>query len=590
MKVIHITTAPESLFFFDGQVGYLKSRGVEIGAISSPGGRLADFGAKHGIRVHAVTMRRRITPLRDLVSVVRLWMLFRRLRPDIVHASTPKAGLLGMIAAFLARTPVRVFHLHGLPHLSATGLKHLLLLASSRVSCALAHRVFCVSHSIAEIAYAFCEKSRIVVWGSGSADGVDSEERFNPDRIPAGAGSGFRQKHGIPPAAAVVTFVGRLVRDKGLVELSQAWRILSAEFPTAYLVIAGDFDPQDPISVEVTRWLSSHPRVRLCGFIGDTPALYMATDLLALPSYREGLPTVALEANSMALPVVTTRVPGCIDAVEDGITGALAQPRDAVSLAHSLRGYLASPSRRIEHGQAGRQRVLRDFRPEPIRKQSLEEYQRLLRARQVHSCLPVAKRIFDILVSIAALAALLPAMGLIALAIRAKLGSPLLFRQVRPGLGETSFTLLKFRTMDCAVDAAGLPMPDSERLTAFGRWLRTTSLDELPALWNVLKGEMSLVGPRPLLPEYLPLYSSRQRRRHEVRPGITGWAQVNGRNELSWSERFELDLWYLDHRSFFLDVGILLLTVWTIIRGRGIVHAGHASMPRFEGGHPEVNS
>jgi len=204
--------------------------------------------------------------------------------------------------------------------------------------------------------------------------------------------------------------------------------------------------------------------------------------------------------------------------------------------------------------------------------------------------LPVAKRIFDILVSIAALAALLPAMGLIALAIRAKLGSPLLFRQVRPGLGETSFTLLKFRTMDCAVDAAGLPMPDSERLTAFGRWLRTTSLDELPALWNVIKGEMSLVGPRPLLPEYLPLYSSRQRRRHEVRPGITGWAQVNGRNDLSWSERFELDLWYLDHRSFFLDVGILLLTVWTIIRGRGIVHAGHASMPRFEGGHPEVNS
>ncbi len=141
-----------------------------------------------------------------------------------------------------------------------------------------------------------------------------------------------------------------------------------------------------------------------------------------------------------------------------------------------------------------------------------------------------------------------------------------------------------------AVDAAGFALPDSHRLTAFGRWLRSTSLDELPALWNVIRGDMSLVGPRPLLPEYLPRYSPEQRRRHDVKPGLTGWAQVNGRNGLSWSEKFDLDLWYVDNRSVLLDLKIVLLTVWTLVRRSGIAQPGHATMPKFMGNHPEANS
>lgn len=193
------------------------------------------------------------------------------------------------------------------------------------------------------------------------------------------------------------------------------------------------------------------------------------------------------------------------------------------------------------------------------------------------------KRLFDVVVAIAALAVLgLPLLVLYAM-VRRKLGSPALFRQVRPGLHGRPFTMIKFRTMTDARGPDGELLPDAQRLTTFGRFLRASSLDELPELWNVLRGEMSLVGPRPLLMEYLPLYSPEQARRHEVRPGITGWAQVNGRNAVSWEERFRLDVWYVDHRSLWLDLRILWLTVRKVLVREGISAQGEATMPRFTG-------
>lgn len=195
----------------------------------------------------------------------------------------------------------------------------------------------------------------------------------------------------------------------------------------------------------------------------------------------------------------------------------------------------------------------------------------------------ILKRVVDILLSALALALLSPLLLLLLCLVRTQLGRPALFRQVRPGLGGRPFTMIKFRTMLDAVDAAGNPLPDEARLTRFGRLLRATSLDELPELWNVLKGDMSLVGPRPLLMEYLPLYSTEQFRRHEVRPGITGWAQVNGRNALSWPERFALDVWYVDNRTFWLDVRIMVLTVRKVFAREGIHEQGRATMSKFTG-------
>jgi len=192
-------------------------------------------------------------------------------------------------------------------------------------------------------------------------------------------------------------------------------------------------------------------------------------------------------------------------------------------------------------------------------------------------------RSLDVALSFAALLLISPVFAFTALAILAKMGTPVLFRQTRIGRNERMFVFYKFRTMTQERDSTGMLLPDERRLTWLGGWLRRLSLDELPQLWNVLKGDMSLVGPRPLLPEYLPRYSRRQRRRHEVLPGITGWAQVNGRNALSWEQKFELDVWYVDHWSLRLDSKILWLTLLKVIRRDGISQHGHATMPEFMG-------
>lgn len=193
------------------------------------------------------------------------------------------------------------------------------------------------------------------------------------------------------------------------------------------------------------------------------------------------------------------------------------------------------------------------------------------------------KRAFDVAVAAAALVLLCLPMAVVCGLVRIKLGSPVFFRQQRPGLRGEPFGMVKFRTMTDDRDASGNLLPDAERLTAFGRFLRSSSIDELPELWNVLKGDMSLVGPRPLLMEYLPLYSKEQARRHEVRPGITGWAQVNGRNMLTWDEKFCLDIWYVDHRGLMLDLRILWLTARKVLVREGISASGEATMSRFEG-------
>ena len=193
------------------------------------------------------------------------------------------------------------------------------------------------------------------------------------------------------------------------------------------------------------------------------------------------------------------------------------------------------------------------------------------------------KRLFDIVGAVLLLLALSPLFAILALSVRFALGAPVFFIQVRPGRHHVPFKMVKFRTMKDEADSSGRLLPDTARLTSFGKFLRSTSLDELPELWNVLKGEMSIIGPRPLLMEYLPLYTPEQARRHEVRPGITGWAQVNGRNALNWEDRFRLDVWYVDHHSLWLDLQILWLTVCKVLAREGISAQGEATMSKFTG-------
>ena len=380
IRLLHITTIPQALGFLIGQVGYMKSQGFEVNALSSPGKLLDRFANAEQVPVYSVRMIRRITPLRDLVAIFQLWQQLRIIRPQIVHTHTPKGGLLGMIAAWLAQVPVRIYSIHGLPLMTATGYRHILLRWSEKASCFLAHQVFCVSHSVRKVVVVegLCSASKVKVLANGSFNGVDATDRFNPKNIGEHIRLKVRRKYGIPDDALVLGFVGRIVRDKGLVELVEAWKILCEEFPTLYLLVVGQFELEDSVPSEVEKLLRTNPRICLTGQVDDIPPLYAVMDVVALPSYREGFGLVAIEASAMALPVVATNIPGCVDAVQDGVTGILVPPRDAQALTEAIYKYLHDPAQRRQHGQAGRERVLRDFRREPIWKAMHQEYVCLL--------------------------------------------------------------------------------------------------------------------------------------------------------------------------------------------------------------------
>lgn len=365
IRVLHVTTVPMSLTFLKGHVPYMRERGIELHALSSPGPELDAFKVDFGVPTYAVPMARRVTPLRDLLAVRRMASVMREVKPDIVHAHTPKGGLLGMLAATLARVPVRIYHMRGLPFQGAKGAKKALLKSTERVACGLAHRVVAVSDSVRGVARkeGFCSADKLIVPANGSGQGVDAQRRFDPARAVEG-GRQRRVELNIPEAAPVVGFVGRLVQDKGLLELERAWQKLRGEDPSPYLLLVGPWEGQDPVPAEVRARLEADPNVRFSGLDWDTPSLYAAMNVVVLPTYREGFPNVVLEAAAMGLPMVATRVTGCIDAVVDGQTGTLVPPQDDEAIAGAVRHYLCNSKVARQHGAAGRERVLRLFRPE----------------------------------------------------------------------------------------------------------------------------------------------------------------------------------------------------------------------------------
>jgi glycosyltransferase involved in cell wall biosynthesis len=392
IRLIHLTTVPMSLRFLAGQPRYMSEHGFEVRAISSPGVELERFAQSEGVQVHAVPMERRITPLLDLIALYRIWRILRSVRPSVVHAHTPKAGLLGMVAAWLARVPVRIYHLHGLEFLNRTGfpgLFRLLLRVTDWTACALSDRVLCVSRSNREIAIAdrICAEQKIRVLLDGSINGVDPERFFPPD---AASKHAARAALGLSDQVFVVGFVGRVVREKGIVELADAWRVLRDEFRDLHLLLVGPLEERDPVPQEVLECLESDSRVIIRGLDWETPRMYAAMDALVLPTYREGFGVVALEAAAMGLPVVATRIPGCVDAVLDGVTGTLVPPRDASSLAAALRRYRADAELRCQHGRAGRARILERFRQEALWAATADEYRALMADRGLAGSHPPA--------------------------------------------------------------------------------------------------------------------------------------------------------------------------------------------------------
>jgi lipopolysaccharide/colanic/teichoic acid biosynthesis glycosyltransferase len=449
----------------------------------------------------------------------------------------------------------------------------------------------------------------LVVLANGTIDGVDAEHQFNPTRFSVNDRALLRHSLQIPNSAQVVGFVGRIVGDKGIRELLEAFGALGDDFPNLHLLIVGAFERHQPLGREALATLENNARIHMVEFVADPAPYFSLMDVLAFPTYREGFGLVAAEASSMEVPVVTTQIPGCVDSVCDRVTGTLVPTRDAQSLAKAISAYLRDSECRRRHGRAGRNRVLRDFQPEQVRQALWRRYLwwmnaessgshgrswpltlfrrriwgNVTEARSVCTYQHFGKRFLDLMISLPMFFVTLPLLAIVASMACWRLGRPILFWQERPGLHAKPFWMPKFRTMTDERDAQGELLPDVLRMTRLGRFLRSTSLDELPELWNVLRGDMSLVGPRPLLMEYLGHYSPEQARRHEAKPGITGWAQVNGRNAISWEEKFKHDVWYVDHQSLALDLKIVCRTVVTWLSRKGVSANDHATMPRFDG-------
>jgi glycosyltransferase involved in cell wall biosynthesis len=382
IRVVHVIATPLSLGLLKEQVGYWPRRkDFDLHMVATPDERLEEFGREYEVPVHGVALSRTITPWQDLKTVYSLRGLFRRLRPQVVVGHFSKAGLVGMVAGRLARVPVCVYHNYGMSLFSSGGARRRLLRRAEQLTCRLAHRVLCVSHSVREkvIEEGICPPGKITTFLKGSHAGVDARGRFDPGRFDAASKQAVRARYGIPAGAPVVGFAGRILPLKGVPELVAAWQVLRGEFPDAHLLFVGEHDPRERVPGPTEEAMRADPRVHVTGWIRDVAPPFSVLDVFVLPSHHEGLPTVSLEAAAMGVPVVTTRVLGNIDSVEDGVTGTVVPVRDEAALAGAIRAYLNDPGLRARHGRAARERVLRDFRPEPLLEATYEEYLNLLR-------------------------------------------------------------------------------------------------------------------------------------------------------------------------------------------------------------------
>ena len=354
--------------FLQGQLRFFQDRGFDV-TVLCPKRREDEWEVARpdGIPIIEVPMERKIAPWRDLQSLWHLWRIMRGLRPTITNVGTPKAGLLGGLAACLNRVPCRYYTLHGLRFETTKGLKRRILVCAERLACRFAHRVVCVSDSVRNksISWGITGRRRAVVFGSGSCNGVDAS-RFAPTPIMTRQAAGLRRRLGIPLETPVVLFVGRLTTDKGIPELMDAFLQLDKQLPSLRLVLVGCFEDEDPLPAHTRRCMETHSRVIFAAAVHDTAPYYAMADVVVLPSHREGLPTVVLEAQAAGKPVIGASATGIVDVIKDGETGLLFPVGDASALAKALARMLTNKALATRLGLAGQELVRRDFRQEQV--------------------------------------------------------------------------------------------------------------------------------------------------------------------------------------------------------------------------------
>jgi lipopolysaccharide/colanic/teichoic acid biosynthesis glycosyltransferase/glycosyltransferase involved in cell wall biosynthesis len=597
VRVAHVTTVDLSLrYLLLNQLVDLKNHGFDVTGISASGPDVAAI-EQAGIVHVPVGLTRRMAPLQDVRAFADLYRVFRRHRFDIVHTHNPKPGLFGQFAARLAGVPIVVNTIHGLYGDDRTRpWRRRLYLMAERLAARASDAI--LSQSREDVDTIVRERVAAADAVVHLGNGIDLT-RFDRAGVDRAAIDERRKEFGFEPGDRIVGFVGRLVAEKGLCELLTAMRSVVERVPTARLLVVGppDTSKPDALSPSTAEALGVG---RFCRFVGlqtDMPAVYALMDVFVLPSHREGVPRSPMEASAMRVPCIVTDVRGCREVVDAGTTGIIVPPRDAPALADAIVRVLTDRQLASRLGDGARTVACERFDERRVFEIVRREYGRLLATKALGRTRETVgqsasgtwyrrwgKRVVDVATAGLMLVMLSPVFAIVTLLVWLSLGRPILFRQLRPGLRERPFTIFKFRTMTGATRPDGQPRPDAERLTRVGRWLRSLTLDELPELFNVLRGEMSMVGPRPLLMQYVTRYSPDQRRRHLVKPGLTGWAQVNGRNAVGWPEKFRLDLWYVDHVSWQLDLKILLLSIPTVLGREGVAQPGRSTSDEFMGG------
>ena len=375
-----VVNSPIALSYLQGQLEFFQNRGFDV-TVLCPKRRKGEWEVELPEEVHIVEvpMEREIVPWRDLVSLWRLWRILKAKRPTIANVGTPKAALLGGLAAWLNRVPCRIYTLHGLRFETAKGLQRRLLIWAERLACRFAHRVICVSNSVREkaIASGLATRERLLVLGSGSCNGVDAS-RFAPSSQIVKRAAQLRRELGIPMRAPVVLFVGRLTCDKGIPELAQAFDQLAPRFPELRLLLVGCYEEGDPLSADTRRYLDSNSRVIFAGAVKETAPYYATADVLALPSHREGLSTVVLEAQAAGIPVVGASATGIIDVVTDGKTGLLFPVGDVSALTEAIARLITDHGLANRLRLAGQEQVQTKFQQERIWEALHKEYLQVL--------------------------------------------------------------------------------------------------------------------------------------------------------------------------------------------------------------------
>lgn len=384
-RLLIAVTDSMALLLLRGQLRAAREQGFEVTVLSNPGETATRIAAAEDVPHLPVLMERGMAPLRDLAALWRLVGELRVLGPDVVDASTPKAGLLVLLAAWLTGVPCRVHTLRGLRFETTGGATRMLLSTMTRLTCALAQRVICISPSLRQRALelGMVDPDKAVVLGAGSSNGIDLD-RFTACDVSRARARELRRELRIGVGDPVMGFVGRLARDKGFIEMAEAWCSLRERYPRLCWLIIGPPDDTDPVPPELIEQLADDPRVFLLGRRDDTVPLYLAMDVLVLPTYREGFGNVLIEAAALEIPVVATAVTGCLDAVADGENGILVPPRDAGALAAAVARYLDSPELRARHGRAGRARTAALFAQEQLWARLHGEYRMLLRHAGLH--------------------------------------------------------------------------------------------------------------------------------------------------------------------------------------------------------------